>query len=159
MNKKYDFYIIYALAIVLMLLASCKSKQTVQESAEATAIHNVSLEDSIRSDVSFSFDEMLLYIPLDTSITCNDSSAGKPLNVSKKLPLWGLGGLVRVVNGRFEKSGQEVKKKQVCDTLKISSEKHTSVISPPPRYHYYLALALIILLIILVLKTSGCKFK
>jgi len=110
--KKIEYFAIVLLAVLLMLLASCRSKRVaIVEKSDSVAIHSVSLEDSIRSDVSFAFDEMLLYIPLDTSITCNDSSAGKPLNVSTKLPLRGLGGLVRVVNGRFEKREQEVKKK------------------------------------------------
>jgi len=158
MKRKYEYIVVVLLAILLMLLASCRSKRVaIVEKLDSVAIHNVSLEDSIRSDVSFSFEEMMVRTLSPALPRYGEGDSVQSLRMvevdGRKVPV--VIREVRVVNGRFEKCEQEVKKKQVCDSLNVSSEKHTSPLSPPPKPNCWFIIGMMIGVIIIIIASRA----
>ncbi len=145
MKRKYEYIVVVLLAMLLMLLASCRSKRmSVTEKTDSVAIHNVCLSDSIRSDVSFVFDQFDVFVfdslDVDSVVPNQRSHLVKHICIS---------------NGRIEQTSQEVKKKQVCDTLSISSEKHTSPISPPPRLNRWLFIGVLFGIVLIIIASRA----
>lgn len=134
------------------LLSSCKTKRAIVEKSDSVAIHNVCLSDSIRSDVSFVFDEMLIRTLSPALPRYGEGDSVQSLRMEnsagKKVPV--VIRDVRVVNGRIEKTTKQVKKKQVCDTLNVSSEKHTTPLSPPPKPNCWFIVGMLIGVVIII---------
>lgn len=146
MNKKSIIRMLLVLALPLYggvgggLLSSCKTKRAVTEKSDSVAIHNVCLSDSIRSDVSFVFDEFDVFVY--DSLDVDSVAPNQRLHLVKH---------ICISNGRIEQTNQEIKKKQVCDTLNVSSEKHTTPLSPPPKPNCWFIIGMIIGLIIIII--------
>jgi len=108
--RKYELILAFILAMILMFLASCRSKEVViNEQVDSVSVREFSLADIRSQMLDFSFDSM--------EIVADTVGGGKLLDISYKLKI--KGGRVRAesLESRAERSEKR-------DSVKVKSVYH-----------------------------------
>jgi len=115
--RKYEIWIAFVLALILMFLASCKSKQvTINEQVDSVSVSTFSLADIRSQMLDFSFDSMEIVVadsPMNVANVANVARCHNRFSVKIK------GGRMRA-----ESSESRAERSEKRDSVKVKSEYH-----------------------------------
>lgn len=121
--KKYVSYIIIALSIVLMFtLSGCKPSRAVEKQTDAVSVQHLSYADSLRTDFSFLFDRLDMWVY--DSLESDTNVAPHPTKIAKH---------IAVTNGSLTNSITDVKLKQAIDSASMTSQEVIRPVNVPPK--------------------------
>jgi len=146
--RKYEMWIAFILALILMLLASCKSKQlSINEQVDSVSTKAFTLADMRSQMLDFCFDSMCIDI-LDTF----PSLKAKSYNAKSYK--------MKIMGGKVRSESQETRAEtlEMKDSLKTHSEYHAEKnIGPKGRNYtpYIIIGGLVMFLLLLLAKKVG----
>ena len=129
----------YVFLLLLLLLCSCKSQQIqTSQKVDSIMVHNLVYQDSLHTDFDFQFDQFDVWY-YDTLHV--DTSHKRPSLLKH----------ICITKGSASSAITKTEQQQVCDSIKVETERHQQpAIKPPQRWPYLVILVLALIALIYI---------
>lgn len=142
--RKYELICAFILALILMLLASCKRATAIESKSDSMAVSSVHVADSVFAMMAFLFDSLDVWY-MDSVGGDSDVSV-KGGRVVKHLAIRG---------GRLTNMMAETRQMSLHDSITFTEQEVIRPVTTPPK----LPRVLVIVILVLILVFFGLKHK